>query len=183
MADLAQLSFELERFEWAADDRLEVAGRWYGVRGRRFVRPTLHVRAGGRRRRMIALLDHKPWAADEEAVWIAAFAWRGPRETIGAAPLEGAPHLALQLPPPRPASPRATGPSPPPPGAPPAGPPAPPPPRPRRIPAADATPPATAAETAPAEPGAAETSSPPPATTDPGAAETSSPPPATTDPG
>src|SRR4051794_5956538 len=76
MMDLDQLAFEVERFEWQGDDRLEVSGRWYGVRGRRFMRPTLHVRAGGRRRRMIALLDHKPWAADSEDTWVAAFAWR-----------------------------------------------------------------------------------------------------------
>src|SRR4051794_41105120 len=98
MADLAQLSFELERFEWAADDRLEVAGRWYGVRGRRFMRPTLHVRAGGRRRRMIALLDHKPWPADEDTRWVAAFAWRGAREEVTAARLEVTPDIVLELP-------------------------------------------------------------------------------------
>ena len=60
-----------------SDDRLEVTGRWFGVRGRRFMRPTLHVRVDGRRRRLIAVLDHKPWAADTEDTWTAAFAWRG----------------------------------------------------------------------------------------------------------
>ena len=32
--------FELERFEWTADERIEVEGRWLGVRGRRFMRPS-----------------------------------------------------------------------------------------------------------------------------------------------
>ena len=63
---LADLAFEVERFTWPSDDRLEVTGRWFGVRGRRFMRPTLHLRVDGRRRRLIAVLDHKPWAADTE---------------------------------------------------------------------------------------------------------------------
>ena len=75
-----ELAFELERFEWTAADRLEVSGRWFGVRGRRFVRPTLHLRVDGRRRRLIAVLDHKPWAADTEDLWTAAFTWRGTQQ-------------------------------------------------------------------------------------------------------
>src|SRR3954453_6825573 len=51
-APLAQLTFELEHFRWAGEDSLEVTGRWFGVRGRRFVRPTLTLRAAGRRRRL-----------------------------------------------------------------------------------------------------------------------------------
>src|SRR4051794_41897171 len=108
MADLAQLSFELERFEWAADDRLEVAGRWYGVRGRRFVRPTLHVRAGGRRRRLIALLDHKPWPADAADTWTAAFAWRGEHDGITSPRLQVAPGVVVDLPAPGTAAARTT---------------------------------------------------------------------------
>ena len=42
------MTFEVERFEWAADDRLEVVGRWFGLRGHRFLRPTLDVEVGGR---------------------------------------------------------------------------------------------------------------------------------------
>ena len=59
------VGFEVERFEWAAGDRLEVTGRWYGLRGHRFVRPVLVVQAGDEQRRMLALLEHKPWAADD----------------------------------------------------------------------------------------------------------------------
>ena len=33
MPPVEEVSFELERFEWTADDRLEVVGRWNGVRG------------------------------------------------------------------------------------------------------------------------------------------------------
>src|SRR3954470_3025951 len=53
MIDVDELTFEVERFEWAAEDRLEVSGRWFGGRGRRFMRPTLHLRVGGRRRRRL----------------------------------------------------------------------------------------------------------------------------------
>ena len=75
-----QLTFELEHFEWRGEDRLEVTGRWYGLRGQRFVRPTLHVREGSRRRRMIAVLDHKPWPPEADTPWIAAFTYRGERD-------------------------------------------------------------------------------------------------------
>src|SRR3954462_1607722 len=96
---LAELSFELDGFQWAGGERLEVSGRWFGVRGRRFVRPTLTLRAGGRRprpargrpRRRVALRGHKPWAAVEESAWTAPFACRGDREDITAARLEVAP--------------------------------------------------------------------------------------------
>src|SRR5690349_2556715 len=94
----AALGFELERFGWAGDERLEVSGRWFGVRGRRFVRPTLTLRAAGRRRRLIALLDHKPWPAAEAEEWTAAFAWRGAREDVTTARLEVAPDVVLELP-------------------------------------------------------------------------------------
>jgi hypothetical protein len=93
-----QTGFELDRFQWAGD-RLEVEGRWFGVRGRRFVRPVLTVKVAGNRRRLLAVLDHKPWAADEGAAWIAAFPWEGPRDDVGDAELEvGA--LTVDLPPP-----------------------------------------------------------------------------------
>src|SRR3954465_6637727 len=91
-------AFELERFEWTAADRLEVSGRWFGVRGRRFVRPTLHLRVDGRRRRLIALLDHKPWAAATDALWTAAFTWRGDHSGVTATRLEVSPDVILDLP-------------------------------------------------------------------------------------
>src|SRR4051812_7701237 len=93
-----ELGFELERFDFTAADRLEVTGRWFGVRGRRFVRPVVNLRVDGRRRRMIAVLDHKPWAADAEGTWIAAFAWRGEHGRITNARLEVAPDVVLDLP-------------------------------------------------------------------------------------
>jgi hypothetical protein len=98
MMELDQLAFEVERFDFPDDDRLEVTGHWHGTSGRRFVRPTLHVRVDGRRRRMLALLDHKPWAPDHEGTWIAAFAWRGSHEGVTNARLEVGTDIVLELP-------------------------------------------------------------------------------------
>jgi len=69
--------FDVERCEWTAPDRLEVAGRWFGVRGWRFVRPTLDLDGPDGRRRLLALLEHKPWAPADGEPGIAAFAWQG----------------------------------------------------------------------------------------------------------
>ena len=93
------VSFELERFEWVGDDRLELVGRWAGLRGHRFLRPTLDVEVGGERRRMLAVLEHKPWAAEEGEDWIAAFAWRGAPAKFDDAELTVSPELAVPLPP------------------------------------------------------------------------------------
>ena len=59
------VAFELDRIEMAGEDRLEVNGRWFGVRGRRFIRPSLTLVADEEHRRLLADLDHKPWAADD----------------------------------------------------------------------------------------------------------------------
>ena len=92
------IGFEVERFEWTQDDRLEVTGRWYGLRGHRFVRPVLEVQAGDEQRRMLALLEHKPWAADDGEEWIAAFPWEGVPVELTAAELAVAPSLSVDLP-------------------------------------------------------------------------------------
>ncbi len=55
---------------------------------------------------MIALLDHKPWPAEENITWIAAFTYRGDRDAITAARLEVAPDITLELPLPGTADPR-----------------------------------------------------------------------------
>jgi len=94
----SEVDFELERFERTAEDRIEISGRWYGLRGRRFVRPVLNLNAGGSRRRAIALLEHKPWAADDGKTWLAAFRWpEGAGDVLGAE-LEVGPGLIVELP-------------------------------------------------------------------------------------
>lgn len=70
MAHGAGVSFELERLDLEGDE-LVVSGHWSGVRGLRFVRPTL-VAAD---RRILATLEHKPWAPAVDRTWTAAFPW------------------------------------------------------------------------------------------------------------
>lgn len=89
--------FQLDRFQHLDGERLEVSGRWFGIRGRRFVRPTLTLVAGGERVRALAELEHKPWAADDGEDWEAAFIWDGEKE-IEDAELAVAPDLAVRLP-------------------------------------------------------------------------------------
>ena len=94
-----EVDFELERFERTGPDRIEIAGRWFGLRGRRFVRPVLNLRTdGGSRRRAIALLEHKPWAAHDGETWIAAFAWPSGAAGVESAELEVGPGLMVELP-------------------------------------------------------------------------------------
>jgi len=95
----SEVDFELERFERTGEDRIEIAGRWYGLRGRRFVRPVLNLHmGGGSRRRAIALLEHKPWAADDGETWLAAFAWPQGAGDVEGAELEVGPGLIVDLP-------------------------------------------------------------------------------------
>jgi hypothetical protein len=89
--------FVVERFG-AAGDRLEVAGHWHGLRGRRFVRPVLWLHRGETRRRLVAVLDHKPWAADDGEPWFAAFAWDGGALDFDRAELEVGRELVVELP-------------------------------------------------------------------------------------
>ena len=94
----SEVDFELERFERTAEDRIEISGRWYGLRGRRFVRPVLNLNSGGSRRRAIALLEHKPWAAEDGQVWLAAFRWPDGAGEVSGAELEVGPGLLVDLP-------------------------------------------------------------------------------------
>jgi hypothetical protein len=98
VVDAPEVAFEVDSFEWTAPDTLEVRGRWYGLRGHRFLRPTLDVQVGGQRRRMLAVLEHKPWAAEEGEEWVAAFLWTGPQARLEDAELTVSPDLAVQLP-------------------------------------------------------------------------------------
>ncbi len=95
----SEVDFELERFEYSGTGRIEIAGRWFGLRGRRFVRPVLNLTiSGGTRRRAIALLEHKPWAAADGETWIAAFAWPDGSGEVEHAELEVGPGLMVELP-------------------------------------------------------------------------------------
>src|SRR3954468_9901315 len=100
MAETRELSFELERFEWAAEDRLEVSGRWQGLTGRRLARPVLTVEADGRRRRLTALGGGQLPGKGGEA-WRASFAWPHGPVDVEAAELEIGRSVVVELPAPR----------------------------------------------------------------------------------
>jgi hypothetical protein len=93
----AEPAFTLERFE-PDGERLEVAGHWRGLRGRRFVRPVLWLYHGDGRQRLVAVLDHKPWQAGEGDQWVAAFPWGGGAVEAERAELEVGRELVVQLP-------------------------------------------------------------------------------------
>jgi outer membrane murein-binding lipoprotein Lpp len=95
--DGARVAFQLDRFEQTGEDRLEVTGRWYGVRGLRFVRPSLTVQTNDGERNLLALLEHKPWAAEEGESWIAAFPWQGESPDPDQAELAVAPSVIVAL--------------------------------------------------------------------------------------
>jgi hypothetical protein len=91
-----EIAFELECFEWA-DERLEVAGRWKGVAGRRLNRAVLTVEVeGGRPKHLVALPGGHFGAADED--WRAAFAWPGDPAEITGAELEVGGNVVVDLP-------------------------------------------------------------------------------------
>ena len=47
VARAGRVAFELDRFELTDGQRCELEGRWFGVRGRRFMRPALTVVVDG----------------------------------------------------------------------------------------------------------------------------------------
>jgi hypothetical protein len=98
-----RVAFELERFEVTDEDRLEVTGRWSGVRGLRFMRPSLTVKTEDGERSLLALLEHKPWAPEEGSDWIAAFPWQGGTPDPGQMELAVAPSVVVDLAPDLPA--------------------------------------------------------------------------------
>jgi hypothetical protein len=96
VARASRVVFELDRFELVNDDQYELQGRWFGVRGRRFIRPTLTVTVDEKPVRLLADLDHKPWAAEDGQPWVAAFPTRFEGE-VQHAELTVAPDITIEL--------------------------------------------------------------------------------------
>jgi hypothetical protein len=94
------VTFEVERFESRGRDQLVLSGRWFGLGRRRFARPALMLGTDSERRRALADLDHKPWAASDGELWEATF----PYDRDGGDPrhieLTVAPDITVALPPP-----------------------------------------------------------------------------------
>ena len=97
VARVGRVAFELERFELADGDRWELEGRWFGVRGRRFMRPALTVVVDGQAARLLSDLADKPWAAEDGEPWKAAFPFSLKGELL-AAELTVAPDITVTLP-------------------------------------------------------------------------------------
>ena len=93
----ATVAFELDRFELEAGS-LAVEGRWFGVRGRRFVRPSLSRAGAGGSDRVLAGLEHKPWPAEDGEPWEAAFPWPGQVPKGIEFELVVAPDICIRLP-------------------------------------------------------------------------------------
>src|SRR5947209_9146238 len=91
-----EIVFELDRFE-RSDGQLTLVGRWFGVRGRRFVRPTLTLALDGERVRALAALADKPWPAEDGEPWKASFPW-GKTGRVEEPELSVAPDISIQLP-------------------------------------------------------------------------------------
>ncbi len=96
-SDSEALGFELERLKRVGDRGLEVRGRWFGIRGRRFVRPTLTMRVDGAKHRLLADLEHKPWAAEEGEEWVALFSPMPPPGKADRVELSVAPDITVAL--------------------------------------------------------------------------------------
>jgi hypothetical protein len=91
----AGVTFEVERLE-REGDQLVVSGHWSGLRGVRFVRPTLVVGD----RQVLATLEHKPWAPHADRAWTAAFPWKGRTPDARQLALAVAPSVTVPLAPP-----------------------------------------------------------------------------------
>jgi hypothetical protein len=90
--DAPVAAFDVDRLN-VEDGQLVVQGRWSGVRGMRFLRPTLVVDG----RQILATLEHKPWAPAQEGPWTAAFPWTGDAGELDRAWLEVAPSVTVPL--------------------------------------------------------------------------------------
>ena len=73
VSQVGRVTFELDHFRLIGGERCELQGRWFGVRGRRFMRPALTIVVDGQTTRLLADLAGKPWAAEDGQPWTAAF--------------------------------------------------------------------------------------------------------------
>jgi hypothetical protein len=90
--------FELERFTWGAPDRLDVAGRFGGLRAAPREAPVLVVRAGDRTHRLPALPEKLSGPPENGQPWRAAFAWQEAPVHFDYAELELGESIVVSLP-------------------------------------------------------------------------------------
>ncbi len=97
VARVSRVEFQLARFE-VIGDRCQVQGRWFGVRGRRFMRPALTAEVDGESIRLLADLADKPWTAEDGEPWQATFLFTLERAQFQEAELTVAPDVTITLP-------------------------------------------------------------------------------------
>jgi hypothetical protein len=90
-------TFELERFVWAAPDRLEVAGRFSGLDDVPAGPPELVVHGPERAHRLHAP-DSAPPPLEDGTAWAAEFVWQEPPVAFEVATLELGADVAVDLP-------------------------------------------------------------------------------------
>lgn len=93
-----RVAFQVERVDLGRGGRCAVHGRWTGVRGRRFMRPALTLIVDGQRVRLLADLEHKPWAAEDGELWMAEFPCEFAAGAVEEAELTVAPDITVLLP-------------------------------------------------------------------------------------
>lgn len=96
----SRVEFQLARFE-VIGDRCQLQGRWFGVRGRRFMRPTLTAVVDGQPVRLLADLADKPWTAEDGDLWQATFPLAVESAKFQEAELTVAPDVTITLPAPQ----------------------------------------------------------------------------------
>lgn len=95
---MGEVMFELNRFDVGERGRCRLRGRWFGIRGRRFMRPALTLIGEGRRTRLLADLAHKPWTAEDGKTWEAIFEGDLQGVELLEAELTVAPDITITLP-------------------------------------------------------------------------------------
>jgi len=97
LLQVGRVAFEVSRFD-VVGEWCEVEGQWFGVRGRRFMRPALTLVVDGRPTRLLADLADKPWAAEDGEPWRATFPYVIEGGESGGAELTVAPDVTITLP-------------------------------------------------------------------------------------
>jgi hypothetical protein len=92
------VTFDLERFEWAAPDRLQLAGTFSGLDEGAAAAPTLVLHGAERTHRLPAVEGDGSDAPMDGEPWAATFAWQDVPEAFDAAELELGPDVTVQLP-------------------------------------------------------------------------------------
>jgi hypothetical protein len=90
--------FELERFEWQAPDRLEIAGRFHGLEQSPDDTPVLVVSGDGEAHQLHSVGESVSGPPEDGKSWQAQFAWEEAPVGIEAAVLEFGPGMMIELP-------------------------------------------------------------------------------------